>query len=339
MNKIVGRLALGLVATPLLFGASALAQDYSAGKKVEKQEVSRSASIGVHPKKGARTDTQTRSGAAMRDFGGKTSSLRMVVRTRDGKERTVEPSQRVLDAAIGKKAENMQRDVIGRDSRHHVEDTLEYPNITVGLLQSTNSDPELIYNCTAALIGPRIAITAAQCVYDHDLDGGWLENTMFWPAMNGEDDMPFEAPQWEEMYVLDDYISAYDGSYDSVWPYDVAIIVFSEPIGEDLGWLGYNSFEDLGAFNANLVGYGDGQQPWRQYYSSCKVAEADISELDLMHKCDADYMSVGAPIYLHDEASDAYDVMALNMGGFNGQNWALRITEPIALWIDDLNMQ
>lgn len=341
MNRLIGSMALGLMAVPI-FGAASLAEDFSAGKKVESPAVSRSVAPSANLRKSTRNAAPERSQSTSRDLPGmtgKSPSLRMVVRSHDGKQRTVEPSQRVLDAAMGgKKAEN-QRDIIGRDSRRHVKDTMAYPNITVGLLQSTNTDPEIVYNCTATLIGPSIAITAANCVYDHNVDGGWLESTSFWPAMNGEDTMPFGAPEWSEMYVPEEYIQNYDGSYDSIWPYDVAIIVFTDPIGQDTGWMGYNSFPEIGTFDANLVGYGEGDVAWQQYASSCKVLSKNLGQQDLLHSCDADYMSTGAALYIHDASDDSSTVAAINQGGANGQNWALRITEPMAQWIDDLNAQ
>lgn len=339
MGRKSGGLAWALVLAPLALAAPATAQDFSAGKKVDRPEASRSLGDGAMPRKAARTGAPQRSGEAGRALPGASAapSYRMIGRSRDGTAREIAPSQRVIEAIQGEKKAELSRDVIGRDGRSHVKDTTQYPNIAVGFLQSTNTDPQLVYNCTASLIGPRIAITAAQCVYDHDVDGGWLESSRFWPALNGADVVPFGEAEWDEMYVLEDYIKDYDGSYDSVWPYDVAVIVFKEPVGDNIGWLGYNSFEDLDAFDAVLTGYGDGREPWRQFDSKCKVPKDDITALDIMHQCDADSMSTGAPVYVHDAGDDSYTVLALNMGGLNGKNWALRITEPIALWIDDLN--
>lgn len=341
MDTKLGALAWALVLAPLALTAPAIAQDFSAGRKVEKPEVSRSLDAAAKPQKTTRTNTLERSSEASRAVPGTVGAptYRMIGRSHDGAAREIAPSQRVIQAIQGDKKAELSRDVIGRDGRAHVKDTTEYPNIAVGFLQSTNTDPQRVYNCTASLIGPRIAITAAQCVYDHDIDGGWLEASHFWPALNGSDVVPFGEADWDEMYVLEDFIKDYDGSYDSVWPYDVAIIIFKEPVGENIGWLGYNSFDDLGTFDAVLTGYGDGREPWRQFDSRCKVQKANISDLDFLHQCDADYMSTGAPIYVHDAADDSYTVAALNMGGLNGQNWALRITEPIALWIDDLNQR
>lgn len=339
MSRYWGGVAWALVLAPMAVTAPAAAQDFSAGKKVDRPEVSRSLE-GEAPARDGRSAAPQRSSESRRGFPGASAapSFRMIGRSNDGAERRIEPSERVIKALEGVRKAEQSRDVLGRDGRSLVQDTTQYPNLSVGYLQSANTDPQLAFSCTASMVGPRIALTAARCLYDHSVEGGWLETARFWPAINGEKFVPFGTAEWQDMYLLEDFITAYDGSYDSVWPYDIAVIVFQEPIGEDLvGWFGYNSFEDVESLDLTLTGYGDGREPWRQYDSKCKVQKAGIGDLDIAHSCDADYMSAGAPMYLHDAETDSYTVVALHQGLLGNQNWALRITEPLALWIDDLN--
>jgi len=340
MGRHLGGMAWALVLAPLALAAPATAQDFSAGKRVDTPDVARSLEGADGPAKGVRSAAPQRSSETSRGFPGASAapSFRMIGRSHDGTERVIEPSERVIEALKGVRKAEQSRDVIGRDGRSQVQDTTTYPNITVGFLQTANAEPKIGLSCTAAMIGPRIAVTAARCVYDHDVEGGWLETARFWPALNGEAFIPFGQAEWEDMYILEDFIKAYDGSYDSVWPYDIAVIIFEEPIGEEtVGWLGYDSFGDVDSLDFTLTGYGDGREPWRQYDSTCKVQKADIRELDILHACDADYMSAGAPMYLYDAEEDSYTVVALHQGLLGTRNWALRLTEPLALWIDDLN--
>ena len=108
-----------------------------------------------------------------------------------------------------------------------------------------------MWSCTAALIGPKTAITAANCLFNHGEEGGWRQNVVFWPAVNGEDNAPYGGFDYDTEYVFPAYIADCDGSYDGIWQYDVGLITFKDPIGDSLDWLGYTG-EDMGDFQGTV---------------------------------------------------------------------------------------
>lgn len=343
MKNSVWTVLLLSVAVVISVPAAAQSPDFASGRKADPAEADRTVTPATDMP--AASAPRTRSGRSAGETGRSLGSGRtgggpgmgMTGRGRDGSERRIEPSQRVLDSISGEDRAQTGRGVFGADDRRPVVDTTEYPYGAVGLVQATHPDPQITVNCTGALVGPKLLITAAHCLYDHTLEGGWIENVSFWAGINGNDKVPFGQSDWAEMYVFDGYIANYQDSYDSVWPYDLAVVILSEEVGNRTGWLGYDSFAGLGAFQASLIGYRADQTEWSQWSSACRVEAGNVTDIDFMHDCDADAYADAAPIYVHDASDDSYRIVGLNMNDLDDMNWALRLTEPMALWIDDMN--
>ena len=85
----------------------------------------------------------------------------------------------------------------------------------VGYLQMGDKKGE-VWSCTAALIGPKTAITAANCLYNHAEEGGWRDKVVFWPAVNGENNAPYGGFDYDTEYVFQAYVTDYDGTYDGI---------------------------------------------------------------------------------------------------------------------------
>lgn len=327
-----------------------------AGKAVDQVEASRDAgapAFSAKPSKGPAGTRSAESRGVLDDENAMIKALTVIQRSRDGSQRSLEPPPAVIDAIKGeKKAENdgkaapqgaadpaleASRDVIGADNRIRVTSTKKYPYDVVGMIETIHSKTNTTYDCTASLIGPKIIITAARCVFDHNLDGNWMDKLTFWPGINGQNDIPYGSFDWANMWVFEGFIQKYDGTYDSVWPYDVALIELAEPAGDGLGYLGYDSYPNMGDFQGNLIGYQSDKEAWTQWRSVCDVLAENLTDQDFSHDCDGDSWSVGAPIYVYDTSDKSRRIVGIQEGPLNNANWALRISDPIFQWIGTIN--
>ena len=229
-----------------------------------------------------------------------------------------------IEGGGGDPADSDSRDIVGPDNRVQITNSTTYPYTTIGYLQMETQKGE-VWSCTAAMIGPKTAITAANCLYNHGEPGGWRENVVFWPALNGKDNAPYGGFYYDTEYVFQAYITDYDGTYDGVWQYDVGLVTFKDAIGEGLGWLGYNA-NDIGDFQGTVVGYHDDKEPFTMWKSTCNVIAENISQLDIIHDCDTTGGTDGAPIYYYDQASKGRIVVGINIGPSGDANWALKLT-------------
>ncbi len=351
MNNSIHTLMLTSVFYAAMWAGSSFAADLSAGMAKDTDEASRGAPVtefsAVRSKGpgGVRTSESARSGGITEN----TDGFTVLGRSRSGEVKRTAPSQKVIEAITGKKkaegkaATQMAADpgaedegaraVIGADNRIRVTNTKKYPYNVVGMIESVHTKTNSSLNCTAALIGPSTIITAAQCVYVHELEGGWMDEITFWPGLNGENDVPLGGFDWTNAYVLEGFVTQYKDSYDSVWPYDVALIELAQPVGDQTGYLGWATYPDMGDFQANLVGYQSDKEDWTQWRAVCDVTSENLSDVDFVHDCDADGWSTGAPLYVYDSNDKSRRIVGLNMGGLQNANWALRISEPINQWI------
>jgi V8-like Glu-specific endopeptidase len=228
------------------------------------------------------------------------------------------------------------RAIVGPDDRVRVTRSTTYPYTTVGYLEMENAAGE-VWSCSAALIGPRTVLTAGHCLYAHEEEGGWRDNFMFWPALNGESDVPFEGIVYETAYVFDAFITNYDGSYDAVWPYDIGVVTLAEPVGDTTGWLGYWNYADLGDFQANIVGYHEDKEWFTMWRATCNVIAENVREYDFLHDCDSGMGSSGSPIYVYDQAAQGRYIVGVHVGEEGSANWGLRLYQPVLEWVQQLN--
>ena len=362
MQKISKGLLTSAMVMAVFVAAPALAADYSAGKSVDAAEASRS--LGGKEFKagqakmvpGLKANRSASRSADVLDPAAAQKAFSVVGRSRDGKEVRMEPGENVLRAISGEAKpeqrgaldpastvdpeaaeEGAARAVVGSDNRMKISKTTTYPYTTVGYLEMTNAAGE-VWACSAALIGPSTILTAAHCLYNHEEEGGWRDGFTFWPALNGENDVPYGGFEYDTAYVFDGFISNYDGTYDAVWPYDVGLITLQQPIGDSLGWLGHWNYENLGDFQANLVAYHDDKPAFTMWRSACNVLAEDVTEYDFIHDCDFGSGGNGAPMYVYDREAKARVVVGVAIGGEgDNANWSLRLYDPIMEWIKALN--
>lgn len=289
-------------------------------------------------------------------------ALTAVGKSSDGKELKVEPSD-ALKAAIKKEigggaagddagktsgpskvedpafkaGDEASRQVFGNDDRIQIANTKVYPFSSIGYLESKNQKGEYS-SCSATLIGPSTVLTAAHCLYNHDA-GGWMDNFFFVPALNGStaDDAPFGGYEYAEAYVVQGFIDNYQGYYGSVLPWDLGIITLKQPIGNNLGWLGYNNYASLGDFTANIVGYPGDKPGGTMWRSTCNVLAENIGDGYMQYDCDTFPGSSGSSVYAYDESAKARVIVGVNVAESPDANTAVRINESYLAWINSLN--
>lgn len=338
--------------------ATGFAQDLSAGKSGTVADDAKDAGDpsslkaaksvgGITADRNATRDVVTDPAAAAKAF-------TFVGRSRDGKDVRVEPSENVVKALMGEKTntgdhafkegegadpetgDDASRSVVGADDRVQVYNTKRFPFAAIGYLGMVDANQN-VFRCTATLIGPRTIITAAHCLYNHAEKQPWRDGFTFWTGLAGEQSVPFPAVGYETAYVAQGFIDNWGGNYDTVWAYDIGIVTLAEPIGEQVGWMGYWDYPNMGNFTANIVGYPTDKDPYTMWRSTCDVKKQDVTEYDVSYACDVTDGMQGAPIYFYDGETKDRFIVGISIGDFGDKNWGLRLYQAIFEWIQTVN--
>lgn len=280
--------------------------------------------------------------------------LGVLTRSADGKETKTAPDPKVRDLFIkeftsppaqkpqsGAATENpldpafgSDRQVFGDDDRVRVANTKSFPFRAIGFIQATNEKGDL-GSCSGTLVGPRTVLTAAHCVYSHD-GGGWLKDVLFAPGLNGMEDAPFGVYAAESTSVLEGFVTNYQGFYGSVVPWDLGVITLKDPIGDKLGYFGYANIDDLGDFDANIVGYPGDKPAGTMWRATCAVMSEAIGLDYFQYDCDTYPGSSGSSVYAYDNSSKTRIVTGVNVAESKDANTAVRLNAAYVGWLNGL---
>lgn len=264
-----------------------------------------------------------------------------VSRSKSGEEKKMPASEeirRAIEGALTDPAfrgdDEASRQVIGPDDRVQITSTTQYPFRTIGLLQSESASGNF-GTCSATLIGPRTILTAAHCLYNHD-EGGWNVDFLFAPGLNGMSDAPFGVVSWENAYILEGYITNYQGYYGSVVPWDLGVVILDQPIGDQLGWLGFGHDPNLGNFTANIVGYPGDKPGGTMWRANCDIHPDNVDEVNFIYDCDTYPGSSGSSVYRYFSDTDERTVLGVNVAETETFNIAVRLNEAYFNWVAGL---
>ena len=168
--------------------------------------------------------------------------------------------------------------VIDGEHLEEVDSTSYYPQYGVGILEN---------NCTAFLIGPRHAVTTANCVYDYD-SGEWEGELDFWRGRNGDEYLA--KMQWEHVVIPAKFFVTGDDVHN--W----ALITFTEGTASQV-WLKMAYSQKIHDIVMTVYGYLPDEHPWGIMYTT--VCRSDYFQNDtnsLSIQCGTGQKFSGGPI-------------------------------------------
>lgn len=136
-------------------------------------------------------------------------------------------------------------------STQKINNTSSYPNVTVCRIQVNANLVPTVANGTAAIVGTKLALTAAHCVFNPDNNNQAYPGWTIYPGYNNGTYYG-TATGWDTVYYSNNWMSTHDSKYD--W----AICVLQASVGSQVGNMGavcYSTNAELNGTSIRALGY------------------------------------------------------------------------------------
>jgi len=162
----------------------------------------------------------------------------------------------------------------------------------------------LSMGCTASLIGNRVLLTAAHCVFDRET-GSWDPFPTFAAGQDG-DDKPYGDKQVWRMIVSAGFMTC--RTNDECRAHDWAVLVLRENHRLNVGYFGFSTIKDG---QLNLAGYPQSKNR-EMWYDHCPLHSDEGAWIK--HRCDTEPGNSGSAIYKIKQGKRY--VVAVHGGGY-----------------------
>ena len=153
-----------------------------------------------------------------------------------------------------------------------------YPQYAVGILENS---------CTAFLVGPRHALTTANCVYNY-YSNSWENELDFWRGRKGDEYL--EKMYWDHVVISAKFFVT--GNYVYNW----ALIAFMEDSASPV-WLKMAYSSKVHDKAMTVYGYLVSDHPWgTMYYTVCRSNGVQDDPKQLAIQCGTSQKFSGGPI-------------------------------------------
>jgi V8-like Glu-specific endopeptidase len=189
---------------------------------------------------------------------------------------------------------------------------------------------------TGWLVGPRVVLTAGQCVYLHGA-GGWAAQVEVIPGRDG-DKRPNGSAMSAALRSSPGWTEQHDFDYD----YGAILLPPDQRLGDSLGWFGYTPREDdeIRQATLNVAGYpregGLDAVEGSQWFASGPARQVDRRQIS--YEISTSASQAGSPVWEMNANGERYGV-AIHSWGTRLSNGATRITrevfDDIARWVQE----
>jgi len=190
-----------------------------------------------------------------------------------------------------------RRGILGHDGRQEILPIYRHVSPYRRVLYITfGKDDGSRYRCTASMISPYWAITAAHCVFG---GGDWYSNWKLWKNVHScSDANDGNLFTVTKVVAFGSYVGASPYDWNTRFSWDIAWLRLSQPAGNELGWFGFGYDTGLsGRVDFNIISYPADQPDCRKFFQSCAYSEWDGDHQQITYECDMTGGAGGSPVY------------------------------------------